>query len=171
MRMQAVADASEARRRFEPFLRGELESWRGLPDVSIQTITEALGPPEGPESVTLGWFRAERFEYRVESATGGMAAYARDGRVVLVESLVAPDISASNRLGEPCAVKPQEIVVPDAYVHEYLYCDRGLVLSIAEPFASGSPSRILRCRGIAVMAEPSGFGPDLYRAFEDQVVW
>src|SRR5258706_3095809 len=133
MRMQAVADASEAIRRFEPFLRGDLESWRGLPDVSIRTLKEALGPPEGPESVTLGWFPAERFEFRLESATGGMAAYARDGRVVLVESLVAPNISAAERLGQPCAIKPQEIVVPDCYVHEYLYCGRGLVLSIAEP--------------------------------------
>jgi hypothetical protein len=56
-------------------------------------------------------------------------------------------------------------------VHEYLFCERGLVLSLAEPFEGGQPSQIVRCRGIQPIDSPEQFGSDFYRAFEDEVVW
>ncbi len=74
-------------------------------------------------------------------------------------------------LGSPSAIKPHEILVENTYVHEYLFCERGLVLSVAEPFEEGRPLRIVRCRGIQPIDSPEQFGPEFYQSFEDRIVW
>jgi hypothetical protein len=74
-------------------------------------------------------------------------------------------------LGQPTAILPHEILSPGAYVHEYLYCKRGLVLSIAEPFQKEQPLKIVRARGVRPLDSPGEFGPELYQPFQDQTVW
>lgn len=74
-------------------------------------------------------------------------------------------------LDGPTAVLPHEILVQGTYVHEYLYCQRGLVLSIAEPFQKDQPMKMVRCRGIRLLSSPDEFGPEFYQAFEDKTVW
>jgi len=97
-----------------------------------------------------------------------LIAYLRDDEVILVETLTPPPLSAMSRLGEPSAIKPHEILREGSYVHEYLYCERGLVLSIAEPFEKGQAWQIVRCRGIQPIDDPRQFGPEFYLPFEDR---
>ena len=73
-------------------------------------------------------------------------------------------------LPAPDAVLAHEILVPGHYAHEYLYCTRGLVLTVAQSL-QGNERHIARCRGMAPLAAPREFGPDFYLAFEDRVSW
>lgn len=130
-----------------------------------------MGEPERSEEATLGWYPAQCLTSPMDCPSGGLRAYVRDGEVILVEALVPPPVSLLERLSEPDAVLPHEILSPGAYVHEYLYGGRGLILSVAEPFDREQPRRILRCRGIRPVGSPSDLGPELYLPFEDQISW
>ncbi|HWS90142.1 MAG TPA: hypothetical protein VN282_24445 [Pyrinomonadaceae bacterium] len=164
-------EAEEAGARLRPFLDGDLRAWAGLPGLSLATLSAVLGQPSRREETKLGWYDATRYTFEAEAPSGGLAAYIRGGAVVMIEALKPPPASAAEGLGEPCAVKPHEILVEGAYVHEYLYCERGLVLSVAEPFDKAEPSRLVRCRGLRPLAGPEEFGPEFYMAFEERVVW
>ena len=148
----------------QPFLDGDLARWRGLPEIRADALAEAFGEPSSVETVDLGDSVAEKRTYP------RFAAYVRDREVVLVELLEPPAI-ALEELGPPAAILPHEILVPGSYVHEYLYGDRGLLVSVAEPFDRDQPPRIVRCRGIRPVRGANDLGPDLYLAFEDQTVW
>ena len=164
-------DPITVRATLRPFLEGDLRSWNGLPALSMVALGAALGEPGKGERTNLGWYPADRYTYAVDSPTGGINAYARDRVVILIETIVAPPLSAMNGLGEPSAILPNEILAPDAYVHEYLYCEKGLVLSIAEPFEKQRPKKIVRCRGIKPLNSPDEFGPEFYLAFENRTAW
>ena len=75
------------------------------------------------------------------------------------------------RLGEPSAILAHEILVQDAYVPKYLFCGRGLVLSITEPLKHRSTFQIVRCRGLQPLDNPEQHGSEFYQAFEDEVDW
>lgn len=164
-------DTAIVRARLQSFLESDLVAWKGLPLLTVETLTAVLGQPTKTEETKLGWYAANLHIYETESPAGGLAAYSRDSQVVMIEALIPPPLSAMEGLGEPSAVKPHEILVPGAYVHEYLYCQRGLVLSVAEPFEKGSPLRLVRCRGVYPMNSPEEFGPELYMAFEEREVY
>lgn len=164
-------DITIARARLQSFLEGDLVAWKGLPLLTVETLTAVLGQPTKTEKTKLGWYAASLHIYEVESPTGGLAAYSRDNQVVMIEVPVPPPLSAMEGLGEPCAIKPHEILVSGAYVHEYLYCQRGLVLSVAEPFDKDAPLRLVRCRGVHPMNSPEEYGPEFYMAFEEREVW
>lgn len=89
------------------------------------------------------------------------------GDVVLIETLLEPDASVLAELGPPSAAKAHEILVNDAYVHEWVYADRGLVLSVAEPFAAPTDRRVVRCRGVRPLKTADDYGPEFHMAFED----
>lgn len=154
-----------------PFLEGDLRSWPGLPHLSPKALSDALGEPDERAETKLGWYPALRLVYRRDTASGGLAAFARSEQIVLIEALIAPPARVLQELGEPSAVKPHEILSPGSYVHEYVYCARGLVLSVAKPFNEGDSIRIIRCRGLRPLASPDEFGPEFYQPFEDQVAW
>ena len=65
----------------------------------------------------------------------------------------------------------------DAYAHEYLWCARGLVLTVAVPLGGlddeddGVPERIVRCRGLRPLARVGDFGPAYYRPLDSRVRW
>lgn len=164
-------EAAMARARLQPFLEGDLLAWKGLPRLNVETLNAVLGQPAKEEETNLGWYDAMLYTYETASPSGGIAAYVRDGEAVMIEALVPPPLSAIEGLGEPSAIMRHEILVDGAYVHEYLYCERGLVLSIAEPFEKEEPQRLVRCRGVRPMSSPEEFGPELYMAFEDRQVW
>ena len=148
----------------QPFLDGDLPRWRGLPEVSVRALAEAFGEPLSVDSAELGDDVAERRAYPQ------FTAYVRDGYVVLVE-LLDPPASAFETLGPPTEILAHEILAPGAYVHEYLYADRGLLLSVAKPFDRQQLPRVVRCRGIRPVRDANDLGSDLYLAFEDQTVW
>jgi len=161
-------DPVAAQTALRPLLAGDLLAWRGLPRLSADTLHAAFGKPKQAEESTLGWYPAQRYTYPVERPQSGLIAYLRDDEVILVETLTPPPLSAMSRLGEPSAIKPHEILREGSYVHEYLYCERGLVLSIAEPFEKGQAWQIVRCRGIQPIDDPRQFGPEFYLPFEDR---
>jgi hypothetical protein len=155
----------------EPMLRADPARWRGLPPTTVAALDALLGAPEESLHGVLGYYPANRRRYR-DAATGeGLVAWARDGAVVMVETLAPPDVAVLAALPQPAAVLEHEILVPSAYAHEYLYPETGLVLTVAEPLRGGGPKWIVRCRGVAALASPEAFGPAYYRAFDDQVRW
>jgi hypothetical protein len=74
-------------------------------------------------------------------------------------------------LPEPSAILSDEIILPDAYAYEYLYCDTGLVLTVAQSYKQENEKYIARCRGLRVLSDVSEFGPEYYQAFDNKVKW
>lgn len=92
--------------------------------------------------------------------------------MVLVETLIAPAPELLVELGPPTAVLPHEILAEGVYVHAYLDADRGLVLSVAEPYCAPARRTIVRCRGLGSLDDDGARpGPELYRSFEDRHAW
>ena len=166
-----VNDPAAVKAAVQPFLNQDLVSWRGLTKITVETLNAAIGKPIKMEQAALGWYPADRYTFTVESPSGGFVAYVRNGEVVLIEALVPPPLSAMEGLGQPTAILPHEILSPGTYVHEYVYCERGLVLSIGEPFQKEEPLKVVRARGVRPLDRPDEFGPEFYQAFQDQKVW
>jgi hypothetical protein len=144
-----------------PLTAGRPGEWHGLAAIPVAGFDAALGPPADVAQAELGYYPAERRDY------GGAVVWARKGQAVMVEVACDLPAAALDGLEEPCAVLPNEILLADGYPHERLFCRRGLVATVVQPYAGGE-KRILRLRGIAPIAGPAEFGPELYRAFEDQ---
>lgn len=161
----------ELQQAFHPLLAGELALWRGLPDATPEELAAALGEASAPETVTVGAYPAERLELRLRDEEPVVAAFVRHGRVILVEVVPPPGMDAMAGLPEPTAVLPQEIEVEDAYAHEYLWAERGLLLTLAQAFDRPEPDRLVRCRGIRPIADRSGLGAELYMPLDTQVKW
>jgi len=164
-------DPEIIRANLKPFLEGDLLSWHGLPQLSVTSLFAAFGQPQKQETVNMGWYPAQRLTYPMDVPSGGLAAYVRDKRVLLIEALITPSNIILEYLGSPSAIKPHEIIRPGAYVHEYLFCKKGLVLSVAEPFDKNQPLQIIRVRGIQPLERPEQYGPEFHRSVEDETVW
>jgi hypothetical protein len=152
-----------------PFLDGRLADWRGLPDVLLRDVEAAFGAPTDRSTVELGYYPADRAAFPLAVPSGGAIVYARAGAVVMLEAMVPPAIAVLATLPEPTAIVAHEILVPGAYAPEYLYGANGLALTVAIPFGSHAPARIVRCRTIRPFAAAKEFGPDYYKPFEDRV--
>jgi hypothetical protein len=151
-----------------PLLLGRPAEWHGLPPTLVAGIDDSLGAPAAVEPSELGYYPAERRLYPVEGREA--IVWARKGVAVMIE-VPGPFSPASlTGLEPPCAVLANEISVPGGYAQERLFCGRGLVATVVEPFGAGA-GEVLRLRGIAPIAMPAQFGPELYKAFEDQVRW
>jgi hypothetical protein len=152
----------------EPMLELALTRWRGLPPITITMLEATVGPPESSEDAQLGWYPARLTTHPSRRPSGGLRCYSREGEVVLIETLLEPDASVLSELGPPSGAKAHEILVDDAYVHEWVYADRGLVLSVAEPFTAPTDRRVVRCRGVRPLATADDYGPEFHMAFEDR---
>lgn len=163
--------------RIAPLLRHDLTAWTGLPDAGSDDFDAAFGAPVGCEAVTLGELPAERRHYEADGPGGGFFVYARDGDAVMIETQTPPPVGALAALGEPDATLPRELRLEDAYAHEYLWCARGLVLTVAVPLGGlddeddGVPERIVRCRGLRPLDRVGDFGPAYYRPLDSRVRW
>lgn len=87
----------------------------------------------------------------------------------MIEAIVVPPVAILATLGDPTAIVPHEILVPGVYAPEYLYGPHGLARTVAIPFGSQAPTRIVRCRTVRPFATAQEFGPDYYKPFEDRV--
>jgi hypothetical protein len=164
-------DPVELRRTLEPLLAGDLVAWHGLPDIGLTDLEAALGEPVESGSVQVGAYRARRLEFSAAPGRPTLAAFVRDERVFMVEVLPPPDISAVIGLPEPTAILPQEIAVDGAYAHEYLYGERGLVVTLAQELDEAEPRRVVRCRGIRPIARTEEFGPEYYTPLDTDIKW
>jgi hypothetical protein len=155
----------------QPLLLHQPAEWRGLPEMSCDELAGLLASAPAREPGQLGFYSADRLVFRLEVPSRGLVAYARENRVLLVETIDPPNLETIRELPEPDVVLAQEILVPNAYAPEHLYCDRGLVLTIARPLSGSGPGRLVRCRGIKPLKNPREFGAEYYRPFEDETYW
>ena len=155
----------------EPMLQIDPLNWNGLPSATMEQFDALFGPPVEETDSTLGYHPATRYHYRAEEGVSELIVWAREGLAVMVETVKTPDVTVLEALPEPNAVLANEILLPDAYAHEYLYCSRGLILTVAQPYHENVANRIVRCRGIKPLASVEEFGPAYYQAFDDQVQW
>jgi len=151
-----------------PLLRGTPGAWHGLPPTPASDFDAAFGPPLRSTKTNLGFLPADRLVH--DTSEGELIAWIRRGQAVMIEVAAEHPVSVLGGLEQPCVVLPQEILVPEAYARERLYCERGLVVTVAHPF-DGTEDRIVRFRGISPIATPAEFGTDLYKPFEDRASW
>lgn len=149
------------------FSKGEVEGWRGLgAGLSIEEVKGFFGGPVETNEDCLGYYPAVKYTFPC-----GLIAYVRQQAVVLIETPNLPDSGILDQLRSPDAVLPHEIWVDGAYAHEYIYCDRGLVLTVAEYFDEAAANEIVRCRGFERIERPGEFDARYHRAFEDSSFW
>lgn len=155
----------------EPLLSLDPARWTGLPDATVAQFDALFGPPDERIDTVLGAYPASRARYRHDGAAHGVLMWAREGMAIMVQTVMPPDSAVLGELPEPDAVLAHEILVADAYAHEYLYCAAGLVLTVARVLRGSTPDRIVRCRGVKPLERIEVFGPAYYLAFEDRIQW
>ena len=155
----------------QTFASWDIYKWKGLPVLSLDDLREVLGVPIESSDDELGWYQVQRLRFKIESPSQSIDVYVRDGKVLMLQGRTTPPVSILSKLGQPCAIKPHEILLEGAYVHEYLYCKQGLLISVAEFADKKRPLQLIRFRGIRSLEHPDELGAELYRAFEDQVSW
>jgi hypothetical protein len=151
-----------------------LAEWHGLTPCLTADIVRIFGAPSSADDAYLGSYPAIREMYSApKSAATGLIVYSRADRVVAVETVEPPPVEAMDSLGQPDARKPPEFTLPDYLVREYLYCRHGLVLSVAESLTSvtGPRLKIVRCRGIPILAAPHEYGAEYYLALQNSLVF
>lgn len=163
--------ADVARQALSRLLTGELADWHGLPPVQQADLVEAIGPPISATVVEVGALPADRLAFDVPGTSRRLIAFARHGQVPMVEVEPPPDVAVLARLPAPSVILPQEIRVAGAYAHEYLYKERGLLLTIAERLDKGAPDTLVRCRGIRPLSPSEQLSSDLYLPLDARVVW
>jgi hypothetical protein len=166
---QPLRDQRDVRASLDPLLEGRVLDWGGLPVLNEGSLVEVFGPPAESEDVVLGWYPARRLRF----GGGGnpFEAFVRDLVVVLVRPVRLPGPEVLDPLGEPSVVMPHELRRDGAYVHEYVYGPRGLVLSVAQPFDETEPLEVVRCGGIRPLRAGQRLGPELHRSLEDRTAW
>jgi len=154
------------------FSRGEVANWKGLPpDFSREELMHLFGSPAKTQDTTLGYYPAERNDFAVDDEPGIFTAYVRHGKVVLIETKKLPQAGILHELPEPDAILPHEILVEKAYASEYIYCERGLNLTLAKHFDKQISDTIVRCRGFEKISKPEEFDTRYYKSFENSILW
>ncbi|MFT3823211.1 MAG: hypothetical protein QM731_04790 [Chitinophagaceae bacterium] len=150
-----------------PILAGDLEAWNGLPkQLPAEELLHLLGTPLQQQTECLGYYPADKWIFDIAGRT--IYTYIREKKVVMVEipQQSLPAITAWP--SDPCGILPHQLLYPEAYAHEYIYCTKGLQLTIARFFQHQRPDEVIRCRGFVPVASVLDFGPYYYKAFEDE---
>jgi hypothetical protein len=148
--------------------------WQGLPPCLTVDVARIFGTPAASGDRYLGAYPAHWETYSVPPYPAiGLIVYSRASRVVAVETAEPPPLEAASPLGPSDIRKPPELSLPGYVVREDLYYRRGLVLSVAEALdaATTPPVKILRCRGLAVLAEPHEYGAEYYLPLQSRIVF
>lgn len=154
------------------FSQGTINHWMGLPKgLLINELIELFGNPLETTEGSLGYYPALRYNFIDVGNKAGFVAYVRQRFVVLIETKILPDAIVLNELSVPDAILPHEILVEGAYAAEYLYCERGLVLTVAKHFNNNIPDEIVRCRGFEKINSTHEFDSRYYKSFEDSRSW
>jgi hypothetical protein len=156
------------------FLEFRLVEWSGLIPCLTKDIAAIFGVPSTVENVYLGAYPALRETYAVPTSPAtGLIIYSRALRVIVVETAKPPPPETLALLGSPDARKAPEFGRPGYFLQEYLYCRRGLVLSVAKSLDTSTESclKILRCRGIQPLTSAHEYGADYYLALKNSIVF
>ena len=153
------------------FLNADYPAWKGLTALTDKQLKKILGEPTLTENVHLGYYAAQKWSFPLSVASGGLYAYIREGEVIMIEAMATSHYDLISRLPPPCGEKVQEILLTGAYVSEQLYCQNGLILSVAAFFDTTRSPQIVRIRSIQPFDNPNAFDTRFYKAFEDQMSW
>lgn len=148
---------------------GDVRAWSGLPRLQRSDLISAFEQPtRSDQEQVLGYYQATLEIYR--TPVGQLLVWYRDDTAVMIELSGEWPISVLEELEDPCAILPQEILVDGNYCHEYLFCDRGLVITVAERLKERTKS-VIRLRGIRPIEAATDFGPEYYKSLDDQIRW
>ena len=153
------------------FLNAEYHLWKGLPSMNEKQLKNVLGEPTHLEEVYLGYYTSQKLTYLMPVLSGGIHAYIRDNQLIMIEAIKTPSYALVDTLTEPCGEKLQEILVNGAYVSEQLYCQIGLILSVATFFEDSNLPQIVRIRSIKSFENPNEFDERYYKSFSNQIKW
>lgn len=159
------------KKKIEPLLTGQLHKWHGLPVLLASDLEASLGESDEEKTVNLGAYPAQRLVYKYPDNRHEVIIFTREGGVVMIEVNIPINVKALDDLPEPSVILPEEIFVAGVYSHEYVYADRGLLLTVAQPLGQKRLSKIIRCRGIRVLSSANELGPELYVALENKIKW
>lgn len=149
-----------------------MTNWKGLPkDLSVQHLTELLGNPSATSEETLGYYPAIKYSFTVDNIEGGLTAFAREEKIILVETKRLPPADVLKELPEPDMILPHEILVDNAYAAEYIFSVRGLNLTVAKHYDKSIADIIVRCRAFERMNSPAQFDARYYRSFKSSKRW
>lgn len=150
------------------FSKGEADQWTGLPEnLLIGDLSAVFGPPAHVCETVLGYYPATKYSFKIDKREEGLVAYERNGLIILIETMTLPSNELLNELPAPDAVLPDEILAEKAYAAEYVYSGIGLNLTVAKHFDKTVPDKIIRCRGVKKLNNPSEFDARYYKSFDD----
>jgi len=155
-------------------LHFRLPEWHGLPSCLSTDIERIFGLPFSTDNANLGSYPALRETYTIPKyVAAGLIVYSRAHRVIVIETVKSPPLEVLDLLGQPDTRKPPEFTLSGYLVREYLYCSRGLVLSVAEALDPKIDPRlqIVRCRGIRALNAPEEYGAEYYLALQNSLVF
>src|SRR5689334_7870736 len=134
------------------FTQGQLEKWNGLPDnFPVWELTKLTGAPHRITESELGYYPALKYEFAIGDYPDGLIAFVRQEMVILIETKKLPTPDILERLPDPDATLPHEILIEKAYAAELIFSSIGLNLTIAKHFDNSIPDAIVRCRGFKRM--------------------
>lgn len=155
-------------------LEFRLVDWQGLPSSTTLELTQRLGVPADTFNTYIGMQSAIAMKFPMNSFPAlGLIAYLRGNQVLALETFNPPPASVLSVLGPPDIRKPGEFLLAGYLIHEYVFCKRGLALSVADALPSEPKTaiKIVRCRGIASLASPSEFDARYYLAQQSRRVF
>lgn len=152
------------------FAKGNITNWKGLPkNLLISELIKSIGKPEKIIEDFLGYYPATKYQFSINN--NKLIVFVRNQNVILIEANMLPVDNILNELPVPDIQLPQEIIIENAYSSEYIYCKRGLDLTVAKNFNSKIKDKIVRCRGFEILKDPKDFDSKYYKAFEDRKLW
>lgn len=154
------------------FVQGNITNWKGLPkDLLIEDLITLFNNPLTTIEDSLGYYPAIKYGFAVDNNKETLIAYVRQKHVILIETKILPNQILLNQLPKPDVILPNEILIENAYAAEYIYCEKGLNLTIAKYFNKKLPDKIIRCRGFEKINNSNEFDGRYYKSFDDLISW
>jgi hypothetical protein len=158
----------------DALLSFRLAEWHGLPNSLVVDVEEILSASNTATESRLGAYPALLQIFQApEKAALGLQVFSRAGRVVAIETLEPPPLAAVAELGDPEARLSPEVYAEGYSGSEHLYAKRGLAIAIGEALDDNSQPRqkVLRCRGIRILAAAHEYGAQYYRPLKFERLW
>lgn len=155
-------------------LEFHLVDWQGLPSTTKPELMKRLDVPVDTYNTYIGMHAAIAMKFPMNSVPAmGLIVYFRGEKVLVLETFNPPPASVLSVLGPPDIRRPGEFLLAGYLIHEYVFCKRGLALSVADPLPTEPKTsmKIVRCRGIVSLASPSEFDSRYYLAQQSRRVF
>lgn len=157
--------------RMEPFMTLNFGSWTGLPLCHVSDFTALYSQPTQVKDATVGAFPAKLYTYEVAGMENELKVYERYGNVLMVELNKVLELDFISDLGTPSEILPQEIFLENAYAHEYLYTQKGLLITVLQHFNKNDAKEITRFRTFRPIEKAEDLDSELYYPLDNEINW